>query len=202
MNKLGSTTAASRKSVRPPSDKRSFTADKIPRDKAAGAKTRKMRNEFEYPLEKHSQITVPDRCVVCDAASPSSEVKIKQGWLDRRMPSDNLLERYAITFKCCPGCRSKALVSRALSGLVFVLSVAIGLFLLWLSTQLFPGALESEWKGILTILVCIGAGTVIGQAIYSPIAILEQSRPRLVVTLGSTEYAKAFAEVNKAVLEE
>jgi hypothetical protein len=139
---------------------------------------------------------------VCDAASPSSEVKIKQGWLDKRMPSDNILERYAITFKCCPGCRSKALVSRAISGLVFVLSVAIGLVLLWLSTLLFPSALESDWKGLLMFVACIGTGTVIGQLIYSPVAILEQSRPRLIVTLGHEEYAKAFAEANKAVLDE
>lgn len=161
-----------------------------------------MRNEFEYPIEKHGQISAPDRCVVCDAASPSSEVEIKQGWLDKRMPSDNILERYAIIFKCCPGCRSKALVSRAISGLMFVLSVAIGLVLLWLSTLLFPAALESEWKGILTILACIGMGTFIGRILYSPVAILEQSRLRLVVTLGCAEYAKAFAETNKAVLDE
>jgi hypothetical protein len=160
-----------------------------------------MRYEFEFALDDRGELEIPETCVVCTAESPDAEVRIKTGWLDRGNPSEDIFHRHFLNFRCCKGCRRKALWSRALSGLATVFGILVTLGLMYLTARLIPKSLDSNWVGIPLIFVCVGVGVMVTKKVYSPIVVVSQLRSRMFASFRDESYAKSFEELNRTHIE-
>lgn len=160
-----------------------------------------MRYEFEFHLDSKSEIKLSDDCVVCHRQNPDSRVLIKNGWLDKRNPSEDIFSRHFFTFPCCRECRLKARASRAISGLATVAGIALAMGLMYVSFQIFPSASESNWVGVPLVLLCVLVGVFFIERLYSPIVVLSRLRSRLFLCFRDEEYARRFEELNESVVK-